>query len=91
MTATVTLFDPTAPSDGVPQSGTVPSRLHGLAGAVVGNGLELLRERGIALGIVAHAIVEIAVDEGIFRTARRRAFCEFRSRRSSPSTTSACA
>lgn len=36
MTATVTLFDPTAPSDGVPQSGTVPSRLHGLAGAVVG-------------------------------------------------------
>jgi len=36
MTAIVTLFDPTAPRDGVPQTATAPSRLHGLAGAVVG-------------------------------------------------------
>ena len=36
MTATVTLFDPTAPRDGVPQSTAIPARLNGLAGAVVG-------------------------------------------------------
>lgn len=36
MTATVTLFDPTAPGDGVPQTGAQPVRLRTLSGAVVG-------------------------------------------------------
>ena len=36
MTATITLFDPTAPAGSVPQAGVQPARLRSLAGAVVG-------------------------------------------------------
>ena len=36
MTATVMLFDPTAPRGGLPQSGAPPIPLTGLAGTVVG-------------------------------------------------------
>jgi hypothetical protein len=36
MTATVRLFDPTAPRDGVPQAAAPQKKLAGLAGAVVG-------------------------------------------------------
>lgn len=36
MTATITLFDPTAPAGGVPQAGAQPAQLHSLSGAVVG-------------------------------------------------------
>ncbi len=36
MTATITLFDPTAPAGAVPHTGAAQSRLTTLAGAVVG-------------------------------------------------------
>lgn len=36
MTATVMLFDPTAPRGGLPQSGAPPAPLAGLTGTVVG-------------------------------------------------------
>ncbi len=36
MTATVMLFDPTAPRTGLPQSGELPAKLVGFTGAVVG-------------------------------------------------------
>jgi hypothetical protein len=41
-----------------------------LASAAVVDGFQLFRERGIALGVVAHAAVEFGIQEWIFRASR---------------------